>query len=68
MRLPVPSFIGRQVGKATSALAIIILFPVLVVLGFKILDRVGVWLLLGSLLVVAFRVVKAAIARHRQGF
>jgi hypothetical protein len=66
MKLPKPPFLSSMISRATTALIVIILMPVMVVMTFKILDRIGGWLLLGMVLIAVFRIARALIDRHRQ--
>jgi hypothetical protein len=61
-----PAFVSRAVSKASSALLVIILLPVILVLTFKLLDRIGLWLFLGMVAIAIIRIVAMVIARRRQ--
>jgi uncharacterized membrane protein len=66
MKPPLPSFASRMMAKAISAFVIILLLPSMVILGFKLLGKIGIWIFFAGLLIAAARMARAAIQRHRQ--
>ena len=57
---------SRAVSKASAALMVIILLPVIVVMTFKLLDKIGLWLFLGMVIIAIIRIIAMLIARRRQ--
>ena len=66
MKLPRPPFLTTMVSRASTALMVIILLPVIVVMTFKLLDKIGLWLFLGMVVIAIIRIIAMLIARRRQ--